>query len=346
MKKTIALLLCLSLLLCCFAGCQGTEKNQVINLLTYEGYIPDSVAAAFTKETGIKINLTPISSNEELYEKLKSSPDLYDLVIASDYMLDTMIAEDMLLSLDKSKLQNFGNLNPDYMGQYYDPADEYTIPYSAGRPLIVYDPEKVSLNITSYADLWDASLLDSIVMIDDMRVVTGITLLSMGYGMNETDPEILSAALEKLKALKPNVKVFTSNYPEQSLVSGDASVGFMFSASAALLSDSDKEFKIVYPSEGLGFGIDCLAVSKQAPHADNTYRLLDYLLQPEVGADVSEQILYLCCNKAAEAYLSDAYKSNPALFISEEFKDAGFILSLDEAANKLYSDNWTLFKNS
>ena len=261
-------------------------------------------------------------------------------------MLDTMIAEDMLLALDKSKLENFGNLNSEYQGQYYDPGDEYTIPYAAGRPLIVYDPEKVSKDITSYADLWDASLADSLVMIDDMRVVAGITLLSMGYGMNETDPEVLSSALDKLKALKPNVKVFTSNYPEQSLVSGDASVGFMFSASAALLSDSGRNFKIVYPSEGLGFGIDCLAMSSQAPNADNTYRLLDYLLRPEVGADVSEQILYLCCNKAAESHLSDTYKSNPALFISEDFKDAGFILSLDEAANKLYSDNWTLFKNS
>lgn len=346
MKKALALILCLGLLLCSLSGCQSGEKDSAVNLLTYEGYIPDSVVDAFTKETGIKINLTPISSNEELYEKLKNSPDLYDLVIASDYMLDTMIAEDMLLPLDKTKLENYGNLNAEYMGQYYDPANEYTIPYAAGRPLIVYDPEKVSVDITSYADLWDASLADSIVMIDDMRVVTGITLLSMGYGMNETDPEILSAALDKLKALKPNVKVFTSNYPEQSLISGDASVGFMFSASAALLSGSDKEFKIVYPSEGLGFGIDCLAVSKQAPNADNTYRLLDYLLQAEVGASISEQILYLCCNEAAEAYLSDEYKSNPALFISEEFKDAGFILSLDEAANKIYSDNWTLFKNS
>lgn len=119
---------------------RAAGKNEVINLLTYEGYIPDSVTAAFTEETGIKINLTPISSNEELYEKLKSSPDLYDLVIASYYMLDTMIAEDMLLALDKSKLENFGNLNSEYQGQYYDPGDEYTIPYAAGRPLIVYDP--------------------------------------------------------------------------------------------------------------------------------------------------------------------------------------------------------------
>lgn len=345
MKKILTMMLCAALILTLFAGCGGTaEKSQVINLLTYEGYIPDSVVSAFTEKTGITVNLTPISSNEELYEKLKSSPDLYDLVIASDYMLDTMIDEDMLASLDTSKVANWGNIDPEYQSQYYDESNEYTIPYAAGRPLIVYDPDKVDFDITSYEDLWNPELKDSIVMIDDMRVITGITLLSMGYGMNETDPDVLAAALDKMEQLKSNVKVFDSNYPEQSLISGDASVGFMFSASAATLEGTN--YKVVYPSEGLGFGIDCLAVSSQAPNADNTYEFLNYLLDPEVGASISEQILYLCCNQAAEPYLSDDYKSNPALFITGDFKDAGFIESLDDATNTIYSDNWTTFKNS
>lgn len=344
MKKLIALILSLTMMTA-LAGCAG-KSDEVINLLTYEGYIPDSIVESFTAETGIKVNLTPISSNEEMFEKLKSSPELYDLVIASDYMLDTLISEDMLLKLDADKLPNLKNIDSQYQSQYYDEQNEYTIPYAAGRPLIVYDPAKVDFEITSYADLWNENLKDSIVMIDDMRVVTGITLLSMGYEMNETDPAVLSEALAKMKELKPNVKLFSSNYPEQALTSGDASVGFMFSSSAAILGSSETNFKIVYPSEGLGFGIDCFAVSAKAPNADNTYKLLDYLLDGKVGANASEQILYLCCNSASEEFLSEEYKSNPALFINESFKDAGFILSLDDDANKLYSDNWTSFKNS
>lgn len=348
MKKLLALTLTVLMVLTCFAACNDSaSKSGELNILTYEGYIPESVLTAFTEETGIKINYTPISSNEETYEKLKSSPDLYDLIIVSDYMLDTMIGEEMLMELDREKLPNFGNLNPEYQGQFYDPDDKYTIPYASGRPVIVYDTTKVDLDITSYADLWDESLKDSIVMIDDTRVVTGITLLSMGYGMNETDPDVLNQAMNKLIELKPNVKVFSSNFPEQTLVSGDASVGFFFSSSAALLDVANNpDLKIVYPEEGLGFGIDCFAMSAEAPNADNAYKLLDYILDGEVGASCSEQIYYLCCNKAAEGYLSDAYKSNPGLFITEEFKNAGFIEPLDEATAKIYSDNWTTFKNS
>lgn len=348
MKKLLALTLTVLMLFACLTGCNNSASGSgELNILTYEGYIPESVLSAFTEETGIKINYTPISSNEETYEKLKSSPELYDLIIVSDYMLDTMIDEDMLMALDTAKLPNFGNLNPEYQSQFYDPDNRYTIPYAAGRPVIVYDKNKVDLDITSYADLWNESLRDSIVMIDDTRVVTGITLLSMGYGLNETDPQILNQAMNKLIELKPNVKQFSSNFPEQTLQSGDASVGLFFSSSAALLDIANTDnLQIVYPKEGLGFGIDCFAMSAKAPNADNAYKLLDYILDGEVGASCSEQIYYLCCNKAAESYLSDAYKSNPGLFITQEFKNAGFIEPLDEETAKIYSDNWTTFKNS
>lgn len=345
MKKFIAVVMVLVMMFSLAACAGNTEK--AVNILTYEGYIPENVLNSFTEQTGIKINYTPISSNEEMYEKIKSSSDLYDLIIASDYMLDMMIKEDMLLELDTNKIENFGNINPDYQSQFYDKENKYTIPYASGRPLIVYDTTKVDFEITSYADLWDERLENSIVSIDDMRVVTGFTLLSMGYGMNETDPDILDKALNKLIELKPNIKQFTSNFPEQSIQSGDASVGLLFSSSAALLDVANNpNLKIVYPKEGLGFGIDCFAVSKDAPNADSTYELLNYILDGKIGAQCSEWICYLCCNKASEEYLTNAFKSNPALFITEEFKDAGFILPLDDAANQIYSNNWTTFKNS
>lgn len=352
MKRILAILLCAAMMFAVLTACGGTgdsaEKNGgEVNIMTYEGYIPESVQQSFTEKTGIKINYTPISSNEEMYEKLKSSGDLYDLIIASDYMLDTMVKEDMLAELDTSKIPNFSNINPDYQSQFYDSENKFTVPYASGRPVIVYDKNKVDFEITSYEDLWNESLKDSVVMIDEIRVVTGITLLTMGYGMNETDPAVLNAAMEKMIALKPNVKQFSSNFPEQTLQSGDAAVGLFFSSSAAALDVNNTDnLKVVYPKEGLGFGIDCFAMSKSAPNADNAYALLDYILDAKIGAECSEGIYYLCCNKAAEEYLSDSYKNNPALFITEEFKDAGFILPLDDETSKVYSDNWTTFKNS
>ena len=345
MKRIIAILLCVALLMVGFTAC-GEPKTDSINLLTYEGYIPEEVITAFEEETGLKINLTAVFGNEEMYEKLKSSPELYDLTITSDYMLDTMRNEDMLLKLDKSKIPNFSNIDPIYQSKFYDAANEYTVPYAPGRPLIVYDSSKITVPITSYADLWKPELKDSIAMFDDMRVVTGITLLSLGKDFNSTNTDDINTALEAMKALKPNLKVLSSNYNEQNIISGDASVGMLFTSQAAILSAENPKYKIVYPSEGLGFGIDCLAMSAKAPNVDNTYKLVNYLLEGEVGAKVSEGILYLCANKAAEPFLSEEYKTNPALFFSQEYKDAGFIMPLDADVERIYSDNWTAFKNS
>ena len=345
MKRIVAILLCMVLMATCFTAC-GEKEAGVVNLLTYEGYIPEEVVNGFKEKTGITISLTAVSSNEEMYEKLKASPELYDLTITSDYMLDTMIKEEMLLKLDTSKIPNFKNIDPEYQSKYYDSANEYTVPYAPGRPLIVYDSLKITVPITSYADLWKPELANSLAMFDDPRVVTGITLLALGKDFNSANKADLDAALEKLKALKPNIKLLNSNFTHENIISGDASIGLLFTSAAAMLSAEDEKYKIVYPSEGLGFGIDCLAVSSKAPNADNTYKLLDYLLDAEIGAQISESILYLCANKASEEFLSEGYKNNPALFISEDFKDAGFIMPLDDATNQIYSDNWTAFKNS
>ena len=112
----------------------------------------------------------------------------YDVVIADDYILEKIVEEGLATKLDKDKISNWGNINPLYQGQFYDEKDEYTVPYGAGIPLIVYDPEEVDLDIKGYSDLWDPSLEDSIALIGNYRVINGITLLTMGKSMHRTSP--------------------------------------------------------------------------------------------------------------------------------------------------------------
>lgn len=95
----------------------------------------------------------------------------YDLVIADDYIIETAISEDLVQKLDPSKLSNYKSINPVYQGQFFDPEDEYTVPYGAGVQTIVYDPSLVDLEITGYADLWDKSLEDSVGIIASSRVI-------------------------------------------------------------------------------------------------------------------------------------------------------------------------------
>ena len=86
------------------------------------------------------------------------------LILTSDYSLDILRQAGLLQELDKSLLPNYENLNPLYLNQYFDPDNQYVIPYVAGCPLIVYDPERVPFEITGYEDLWNESLTDSVCL--------------------------------------------------------------------------------------------------------------------------------------------------------------------------------------
>lgn len=342
MKKLISLLLCLLLMIPALATAQ--EEKQV-NLLTWETYIDDETIAAFEAETGIKVNYSPMDSIEDMLLKLSQSGGKdYDLVLTSDYSLSILRKEGLLQKLDKSKLSGYQNLDENFLNQYYDPDNEYVIPYTAGTPLIVYDTSAVPFEITGYEDLWDERLKDSIATLDNPRVMIGIVLKTMGESFNTVDPEILNKAKEKMMPLYQNIRVFDDNTPYTALINGEATVAFMYSSQVMLALASRPELKVVYPKEGMGFGIDGLVIPVKAPHPENAHVFLDYLLRPEVAAHNAETQGYLNVNKAAVPYLSQAFTSNPALYIPSDI--LGNTEMIQDVGDKesLFLDIYTAFK--
>ena len=189
MKKTTAVILALALCLTLLCGCGGSQKSGgTLNIYTWAEMFDQDVLDGFEKETGITINYTNFDYDETMLEKLEATNGgEYDLVIADDYIIETVIAEGLAQKLDKSKLSNFGNVNPIYQGQFYDPTDEYTVPYGAGVQTIVYDPAAVGVPVTGYEDLWDASFSDSIAITANYRVMIGMALKVLGYSYNTND---------------------------------------------------------------------------------------------------------------------------------------------------------------
>ncbi len=351
MKKlfTIALALacCLALLAGCGTAAPAPEK-KVVNIFTWDGYLPQDVLDDFTAQTGIAVNYANFESNEEMLTKLEAGgAGQYDVVIASDYIIDIARKKGGLLAeLDKTQLPNYKNLDESFLSQYYDPQNQHAIPYAAGTPLIVYDPAVVSLDIQGYADLWNTALADSLVLMDDGRNVIGITLKTMGKSFNETDPVVLEEARQKLLTLRPNIRALSYNDPQGVLLSGEASVGYMFTPQVVAVLENRPDMKVVYPKEGMGFGIDSLFMPKNAPNSANAHAFLNFLMDAEIAARVSSQIMYLCPNKAAAPYLPESYKNNASLFIpSEVLGETEFIQDVGEAT-AIFDKIWTEFKQS
>jgi len=346
MKKIIISLLTAGL---CFAltGCQSNGPKQVseLNILTWDGYIPQDVLEEFEAKTGITVFQSNFDSNEEMLAKISASDDTgYDLVIGSDYIIDAARQQNLLHELDMSKLPNYKNLNENFLSQYYDPENKYAVPYAAGTPLIVYDPAKIDTEIKGYNDLWKKELEGKIVTLDDGRNIIGITLRSLGKSMNSTDEAELAQAKEKLLQLKPNIHHLTYNNPHESIISGEADIAYMFTPQVVLALQSRPDLEVVYPEEGLGFGIDCWFIPKSVRNIDNAHEFLNFITDAKIGARISEQVLYLCPNKASEEFLSEEFKANKAIHIPDEYlKDTEFIKDIGDAA-AIYDEIWTEFK--
>ncbi|MEG0339207.1 MAG: spermidine/putrescine ABC transporter substrate-binding protein, partial [Oscillospiraceae bacterium] len=205
MKKLIAATLTAVIALGAFTSCGS--KKETVNLFTWQGMFPQEVLDAFTAETGIEVVYSNFDSDEAMLAKLEAAKGGdYDVVIADDYIIKTAIEQNLAQKLDKSKLANFKNINPVAQGQFYDTADEYTVPYGAGVQTIVYNPTAITKDIKGYADLWDSSLKDNLAVIGNYRVVNGMALKIAGKSYNTEDIKDIEAAGTKLLDLAPNIR--------------------------------------------------------------------------------------------------------------------------------------------
>lgn len=340
-KKIVSMILCAALAGSMLIGCgeKKEEDNKELVLYTWEGLFPQEVLTDFEDETGIRIISSNFDSNETMLEKVQQSDGKdYDLVIGDDYIIEQIVNNGLAKELDKEKLKNYNNINPLYQSQFYDPENKYTIPHGAGIPLIVYDPEQVDFEIQGYEDLWNPALKDKIATIASYRAVEGMVLLTMGKSMNEEDPAVIKEAGEKLKELAPNIRMIQDTNTQNALLNGEASVGILYTSQVIAALAENPDLKVVYPKEGLGFGIMNFFIPKNAPDTEEAYAFLDYILEPEVAAKCFDFVGYYCTNKAADELV------NPDLVVPDSVTKGEIIQNVSAEAEEVYNQNWTEFK--
>ncbi len=346
MKKIIALFLMVLVCVGAFAGCSGgSGGNGELVLYTWEGMFPQEVLDGFTEETGISINYANFDYDETMLARLEAAQGgEYDLVLADDYIIETVIQEGLAQKLDTSKLENWGAINPLYQGQFYDPADEYTVPYGAGVQTIVYDPEVVGGELTGYADLWDPALAGNVGLIANYRVINGMALKVLGKSYNVEEAADIQAAGQKLLELAPNVRLIKDDNLQDDLISGEVGAAVMYTSQATLALTTRPDLKVVFPEEGIGFGIMASFIPSKAPNPEAAYKFIDYILQPDVAAQCFEFLGYYCTNKDAEEKISEEVR--PYLTLPDSFskEDMEMIENISAEAMEEHEKVWTEFK--
>ena len=332
------------------AGCGGSSASDgggELNIFIWTEYVPDSVIEDFESEFGITVNASTFSTNEDMLAKFTSGEDdAYDLLQPSDYMVKLMIDQGLLQEMDTSKLENIGNIGSQYLDQDYDKGNKYSVPYMGSVTAIAVNTDKVTADISSYADLFDPAYAGKLVMLDDYREVLGIAADSIGISNNETDPDKLELVRAQVMKLKDNIKVYDSDSPKSALINGDCTLGAVWSAEIALAQRENPAIQIVFPTEGAEISTDNWVIPAHAKNADNAMKFLDYMMRPEVAKTISDDYPYVQPNTAAIDLMDDDFKDNPAENVPATVFESGHRTeSLSSDVLKIYNDIWTDLKS-
>lgn len=325
--------------------------SKELNLFVWTEYFPQDMLDCFELVYDIKLNRDEYSSNEEMYAKLSAGGTAYDLAQPTDYIVPLMIRQGLLQEMDHAQLPNMKNMDEGWMDQEFDPGNKYSVPYLAGTDAIVVNTDAVENVPTSWADLWDPEYAGRMVFLDDSRATIGLTLLTLGYDPNTTDPAQLEEAKNKLAELVPNIKLFDSDSPKTALIAGDVDLGMTWTFEALAAQQENPAIEYIYPEEGAILWQDNWVMLKDAAHADAAYAWLNYIMQGDVFWLTLQDYTYTNPNKAALEFakenhpdLYSSYADSPITNPPPEAIAAGHGIQDVGEATPLYDEIWVEVK--
>ena len=292
MLKRKFVILCLLILM--LTGCQRQNSNNILNVLNWSAYIPEEVVHDFEKAYGIKVNYSMYSSNEELLAKITGSkPGTYDLIFPSDYMLELMIERNLVRQLDISRIPNYSNIDTVFLNKSYDPGNLYSLPFLSTIDVIVVNRDKIGDKIVGYQDLVREEYKNNIVLLDDQRIIIGMSLLANNFDMNSVVDSELQVAKDWLLGLKNNVKAYDSDSPKTFFLSNEVDIGVMWNAEAELAKLDNDNIEIIYPKEGHAISTDNFAITNGAKNVDNAYLFINYILSYQAADKITKEYPYI-----------------------------------------------------
>ena len=295
------------------AGCQGGGK-EVVHIYNWGEYIDESIFKEFEAQTGIKVVYQTYESNEVLYAKLKGGGANYDVIFPSDYMASRMISEGMLEKLNFDNMPNISKIDETYLNQAYDPDNEYTVPYMWGTVGIIYNPNMIEDEITSWGALFDEKYSGQILMFDNSRDAMGIALLYLGYSINTTDKAQLDEAYELLKSQSPLLQAYVMDQIFEKLEGGEAAIGPYYAGDYIVMLENNPDLLFCLPEEGSNVFIDCMCIPKGAKNKENAEAFINFMCETDIAIRNSIATGYSTPSKEAYEALPEEVKNNPIIY--------------------------------
>jgi putative spermidine/putrescine transport system substrate-binding protein/putrescine transport system substrate-binding protein len=343
-----------------------TYADEVVNISNWNGYIADDTLAGFTQSTGIKATYDIHDSNEVLESKLMTGNTGYDVVSPSNHFLSRLIKAGAIQKLDRGQLPNWKNLDPALMKklEVNDPGNQYGYPYMWGTAGIGYNVEKIKaiFGNTDVTHSWKLFFAEEnikklsqcgVAIIDNPTQILPITLNYLGLPPHSHEPADYKKAEQALLKIRPYVQYFHASKYISDLANGNvcAVIGFNgdIVQAAASAKEANNGIDIAYsiPDEGSTLWFDMVVMPKSAPHEKNGYAYMNYLLTPQVIANISNSIHYANPNLAADQYVTPAVKQDLAIYPPKTVLEKLFTVEeLPAAIARLSTRLWTKLKTN
>ena len=324
------------------SACFKRDKERVVNFFNWSSYIAKDTLPDFTKETGIKINYDVFADEEEMFAKLRSGALGYDLIVATDYLLPRLRASNVVAPIPMGDLQNLGNVDRGFLNPPYDPRQEFSIPYLWGTTGIGFNKKLLAQPPASWLDLWDESYRGRIAMLDNARDCISTALLIKGYPEATTDERHFEGVKELLLKQKPLVKQYTSSTYVDSLITGEVVLAMAWSGDVLQALRENPQLDYVIPKEGSYRYVDCMCLVRGGAQREDAVRLMDYLLRPQVAADIANTVRYASPNAAAKPLIAPALLADQRSYPPPEtLRKLAFHSLLDPATYTLWNRTWS-----
>ena len=307
-------------------------------------YIPQELLDKFEAETGIAVTMVTYDSNEAMLASLKAGKlGSYDVAVPGDYMVEIMAGEGMLDVIQGGELANFGNIEPQWVEVAFDPGRKHSIPYQWGSTSFSVNRDVFSGDIGTTDILFNppAELSGKINVLDSQGEVMALASLHLGIPQCSTDRAQLKALDDLLQSAKGHWASFGSDIAKDVLVSGDAAAGMIYNGFSAKAREEGANVEYAYPKQGYVVWMDNVVLLKDAPNRANALKFMDFLLEPENIAAVSNYAQYVPGVIGAADFLDPALATMPENNPTPGAGAGAFIAVCDQATQEVYDQIWT-----
>ncbi len=334
------------------AACAAGETDGDLVFYNWSDYIDPELITQFEEEAGVSVTSDYYPSNEELLAKVQSGGSGYDVIVPSDYMVNIMRQEELLMELVDEAIPNSENIADEFADPPYDPGNQFSKPYQWGTTGLGVDLEVVGDDVeATWALVFDPEVASQysgqIALLDDPRETMAAALYYLGHSPNTTSEEELQEASDLIKEATEHMAAFDSNLYTDLLLSGEVAISHGFSGNYfAAFNESEEgwdRYAYLIPEEGATKWVDTMAIVADAPHPCTAHTFIDFLLDAENGAQLTNWNYYGSPNAAAEEFILAEVLEDPAIYPPSE--DGLHFLEDTGDAEILYNDMFTRAKS-